>query len=269
MVRSIKNTLKIILHNSDKQEIDLDYKLHDSLLAQKWAKKIKHLQRIPIDPIESYTHDVSDIKTIYKEFCEVAELQPIDIDNLDQGVLNQLHKIYEDQHEVLSGHKDKAILYKFHQSIHFNEDPQRGKGEITVGWGTKEGILTEQFDCHSYYADQIEKNNMYLPPTELGKQPLNYWKDNEPNDQERFNQLCKPHKTFRAKFFISLYDRVLEKFSPDFIQWFSHYKQDWLETHKIQDYTETHHYSAPLLAYTDDKQDLSGCKLVKIELNTV
>jgi len=266
MVRSIKNTFKIILLNSDNQEIDLDYKLHDSLLAQKWAKKIKHLHRIPIDPVESYAYDLSDIETVYKEFCNFAKLQPIDINPLDQSILNELHEIYEEQHEELSKHENNEILYKFHQSIHFNEDPERGQGEITIGWGTKEGPLTEQFDCHSYYTNKIEQNNIYLPWTELGKEPVNYWRDKEPNEQKRFMELCKPHQTFRAKFFISLHDRVVKKFTLDFIQWFAQYKKDWLETHQIKDYTEIHHYSAPLLAHTNNKQDLTGSKFVRIEL---
>lgn len=265
MVRSV-NQFKIILQDLDRNEIDLDYKLNDSLLAHKWAKKIKHLHRIPIDSIESGTEDVSDIKTIYNEFCDFAKLQPININKLDQSILNQLHKIYEDQHEVLSKHENNKILYKFHHSIHYIENPKRGAGAITVGWGIKEGPLTEMFDCHSYYSDQIEKNNIYLPWTELGKEPLNYWADNEPNDQKRINELCVPHKTFRAKFFISLHDKVVKKFTPDFIRWFAQYKKDWFEAHMIKDYKEIHHYSAPLLAYTNNKQDLTGFKFVKIEL---
>ena len=50
----------------------------------------------------------------------------------------------------------------------------------------------------------IEKNNIYLPWAELGKKPVRYYTDKEPSDQKRINQLCKPHKTLRAKFFISL-----------------------------------------------------------------
>lgn len=261
-----KNNFKIILKNKDNHQIDVDYELHQSALSQKWANKIKHLKRVPIDPIESGLDNVSDIQQIYKQFCEFAGLEPIQFDTFNQSTYNTLHKIYEQQHEILSRKKDNGILYKFHHSIHHNEAPATETSAITVGWGIKEGPLTEQFDCDSYYADQLEQNNIYLPWAELGKKPLNYWRDGEPNDQKRVNELCKPHKTFRAKFFISLKDSVPKKFTPDFIQWFNQYKKDWILKHKIKDYTEIHQYSAPLLAHTSNKQDLTGCKFVGIEL---
>jgi hypothetical protein len=97
-------------------------------------------------------------------------------------------------------------LYKFHHSIHHNEGIKASKDELVVGWGVYEGPLTEQFNCYSYYAHQIEQNNIYLPWSELGKKPFAYYTDKEPNNQKRVNELCKPHTTFRAKFFISFKD---------------------------------------------------------------
>ena len=56
----LKNNFKLILSNSDNKELDLDYELYDSLLAEKWAKKIKHLKRVAIDPVESTIIDSID-----------------------------------------------------------------------------------------------------------------------------------------------------------------------------------------------------------------
>jgi hypothetical protein len=277
-----KNNFKIILKNKDNHQIDVDYELHHSALSEKWANKIKHLKRVPIDPIESGIDNVSDIQQLYKQFCEFAGLEPIQFDTFNQSTYNTLHKIYEQQHEKLIKKKDyHTILYKFHHSIHYNEQPAEKNGRawnhrhgvmlhhrpeaIQIGWGIKEGPLTEQFDCHSYYADQLEQNNIYQPWAELGKKPFKYWSNKEPNDQKRINELCKPHKTLRAKFFISLKDITPKKFPPDFIQWFNQYKKDWILEHKIKDYTEIHQYSAPLLAHTSNKQDLTGYKFVRIE----
>ena len=266
VISVLKNNFKLILKNSDNKELDLDYELHDSLLAEKWAKKIKHLKRVAIDPVESNIIDVSDIQDIYKKFCEFANLEPIDIEPLDQSKLNKLHKIYEEQHETLSRIKNNEILYKFHHSIHYNENIPNEESKIVVGWGINEGRLTEQFDCYSYYADKIEKNNIYLPWAELGKKPFAYYTDKEPNNQKRVNELCKPHMTLRAKFFISLKDITPSKFTPDFSKWFDQYKQAWFKAYKIQEYTPIHEYSAPMLAHTNNKQDLTGFKFVRIEL---
>ena len=51
-------TFKIIFDN----DIDVDYRLHDSELATKWFQKIKHLQNIPIDPVTSHQVDFSNLK---------------------------------------------------------------------------------------------------------------------------------------------------------------------------------------------------------------
>ena len=261
----IGNNFKIILRNQENKDIDLDYELHDSLLAEKWVKKIKHLKRVSIDLVESEIIDVSDIQNIYKEFCDFANLTPMAIDPLEQNTLNKLHKIYEEQHEKLSSVKNNEILYKFHHSIHYHEDVSEGISQIVVGWGIREGLLTEQFPCHLYYADRIEKNNIYLPWAELGKKPFHYYTDNEPDNEARMIELCKPHTTFRAKFFISLKDITPSEFTPDFIKWFDQYKQAWFKAYQIEDYAPIHEHSAPMLAHTNNKQDLTGFKFVRIE----
>ena len=62
---------------------------------------------------------------------------------------------------------------------------------------------------------------MYLPWTELGKKPFDYWSDGEPNNEERVMELCKAHFTFRAQFFIALKSNKPKSFPQEFIDWFS------------------------------------------------
>ena len=52
------NKFKIILTDKNNQLVDIDYTINNTLLAEKWFRKIKHLQNIPIDPIESATENV-------------------------------------------------------------------------------------------------------------------------------------------------------------------------------------------------------------------
>jgi len=257
------NTLKIVFDN----DLDVDYHLNDSELAKKWVSKIKHLQNIPIDPVESCIEDVSNIKSIYSQFCRFANIEPIDIKELDQDKLNQLHQVYEDQHERLSQLKENSILYKLHHSIHFHEGHTRDDHGITAGWGKYEGPLTHEYDCHNFYENNIIKNNIYLPWSELGKKPLGYWRDKEPNNQDRFNALAKPHTTFRARFFISTKDTNPRSFVPEFAEWFDRYKAGWFEHHNIDKWENIHEDSAPLLAITDYKGNLEGLKFKKIILN--
>jgi len=264
-----KNKFKITLINKNNQPFDVDYTLNDTVLAEKWFHKIKHLHKVPIDPVESDQVDLSDLKDICEQFCAYAgmDIPGIDFDEITQKDLNALHKIYEDSHDRLSRLKDNSILYKFHQAIHKRENPADLKGIIPVCWGTNEGPLTQIMDCQPFYEKEIKKNNIYLPWAELGKTPHRYWHDEEPNDQDRFNALAKPHITFRAKFFIATKDTKPMSFDTKFVEWFSTYKQGWLQHHKITQWENIHEDSAPLLAYTDCTDNLQNCVFKKIILN--
>lgn len=261
-----KNNFKIIFHDKNNKEIDLDYQLYDSPVASKWFKKIKHLKNIPIDKIESEQENVSDLQKIYNELCLFAGIQPKTFSKIDQALLNEFHKLYEDLHDVLSIKKNNSILYKFHHSIHYNEHGNipENKKSITIGWGTKEGPLTEIFPCNTFYDQNLIKNNIYLPWTELGKKPLDYWKHNEPNVQNRINQLCKPHVTFRAKFFIPYNDILTEDLQAEFIEWFQQYKNTWLMHHNINRWDQIDEYGAPLLAIALHNENISNLNFVKI-----
>ena len=252
-------TFKIIFNN----DIDIDYRLHDSELAEKWASKIKHLQNVPIDSVESCMEDFSDIKGIYAEFCKFANIEPINLAPLDQRKLNQLHQIYEEHHDRLSRLKDNTILYKLHHSVHFHEVGTTEKN-INVGWGTHEGMLTKQYKCYNFYEDSIIKNYIYLPWAELGKTPQTYWKDKEPSNQDRFNTLAKPHTTFRAKFFIASEDKEPAPLEPDFVEWFGNYKQGWFAHHGVNKWDNINEDSAPLLATTNYKGSMEGFRFNKI-----
>lgn len=254
-----------LVFQKQKKELQCKYTLADTLIAKKWFAKIKHLKNIPIDPIESDLTDISDLEKIYSDFCIKFDLKKLEFDDImNQKNLNTLHEIYEKSHDKLSRKKDNHLLYKFHHAIHHAESKDTTKTKIDVGWGVKEGPLTERFPCYDYYADSIQKNNIYLFWAELGKKPLQYYNDEEPNTQERINELCRPHNTLRAKFFIALTDHEVKQFDNKFTEWFKPFKEGWLEAHNLREYTEKDQYSAPLLATADHNVDLTGAQLVKI-----
>tara|TARA_B100001287_G_C22643578_1_gene511433 strand:+ start:170 stop:958 length:789 start_codon:yes stop_codon:yes gene_type:complete len=260
-----KNKFKIIFDRQGEQ-IDAEYILADTFVAEKWFKKIKHLKNIDIDKIESGLEDVSNLPEIYKNFCMQYNLQQQNFDWTKQDTFNQLHKIYENNHEKISKTKNNHLLYKFHHAIHEAESPTVENKRISVSWGIKEGPLTEKFTCHDFYEDEIVKNNIYLSWAELGKKPLTYWRNKEPDNQRRINELCKPHITARAKFFLNLSNAEPKNFPTKFTIWFEKYKQGWLHFYNINDYQPKHHYSAPILAYADHTLDLTHTKFKRLEL---
>ena len=261
-------TFKVILQDKSKKSLAIDYWLNDTPLAEKWFNKIKHLQRVPVDQIESGICDLSDIHGIHRDFCDFANIdyRPIQ-QQITQEDCNFLHKLYEDNHNELSRKKNNAILYKFHHAIHNFENQDTRDNKITVGWGINEGPLTENYLCNPSYDDYIIQNNLYLPWSELGKTPIKYWANNEQGGQVRFNELCKPHITLRAKFFIAVDKIVPKKFSKKFEEWFEQYKTDWLSSYNLESWSPIDEDSAPLLAVTDCKEDLTQLEFKSISID--
>lgn len=254
-----KNSFTIVLKNPE-SEIDLKYSLNDTDLARAWYKKIKHLCRVPVSKVESDLEDTSNLDRIYQKFCEFAGLEYKPILNFSQQTLNELHEVYEKSHEKLSKLHDNEILYIFHHAIHENEKKSFEDNNINVGWGTKEGMLTSVFNCNKFYEKSLLKNHVYLRWAELGKKPLQYWKNQEPDKQERFLQLAKPHFTFRAKFFIQAEDQESRSLPINFIEWFAKYKDLWLAHYKISKWDETDEFCAPLLGIPEHKEDINYLK---------
>ena len=254
--------IKILFSNST-NVIECNYTLHESVIASNWFKKIKHLKDVAIDPVESYMVDLSDIKSLYDKFCDYAQItKDIEISVINQEVLNALHRVYETHHSTLVDYPNNDILYKFHKSIHYHEIGGV-PNKIVVGWGHKEGPVSYNFLCNPYYADNIKKNNLYLSWIELGKRPSDYYFDGEPHTQDRINELCKPHITFGANFFVPHADKnaVL---SNEFTEWFAPYKKSWCEKYGLKDWTAKDEYSAPLLAVADHSHDLTEYDFEKI-----
>ena len=268
-VLGMKNKFKVIFEDKNNKSFDVDYILNDTVIAEKWFHMIKHLHRIPIDPVESGQVDCTNLKDLSKKFCAYAgiDIPEIDFADITQKELNALHRIYEDNHDRLSRLKNNAILYQFHIAIHHSEQPTAPRDKIKVGWGVKDGPLKEKIDCNEYFEPTIKKNFLYATESELGKTPYQYWANGEPADETRFNQLCKPHITLRAKFHISLVDIDPIGFKKDFIDWFSNYSKSWLAKYRLPMWRPIDEQCAPLLAHTDYKGDLEGLKFKKIIIN--
>jgi hypothetical protein len=243
--------IKLYFSNGEKKQ-SLCYKLVSNPVSERWIKKIKHLSKIKHSPIETTGVSFSqNIQHIHREFCEFAGLKYNKIDYNNQQSLNLLHELYVSNHSRLSKLKNNDVLYKFHNSIHELEKQGIGK-RFYIGWGTIEGPLEEQFNCNEYYAETLVKNNLYLPWTELGKTPLDYYNNNEPAEFDRFCELSKPHVTLRAKFMIAMKDFNPPTLSPEFEQWFAQFKTQWLEHYNISNWRACDEYLGVLLAEPQD-----------------
>jgi hypothetical protein len=244
--------LKIVFNNNNKKQ-ELLYNVVLNPVSERWIKKIKYLSRIPHSTLE--TTGVSfaqDIEKIHQEFCKFADVEYNKIDYNEQQSLNLLHNLYVKNHDRLSMIKNNDILYKFHNTIHELEDQKTGT-HFFIGWGVKEGPLTEKFMCNEFYKKSMSKNNIYLPWSELGKTPLIYYRDKEPSDINRLCELSKPHITLRAKFTIAIKNFNVIDFPAGFEEWFTPFKQKWLDHYKIKDWRVQDEYAGVLLAEPEDQ----------------
>jgi hypothetical protein len=244
--------LKIVFNNEDKKQ-ELSYKIVPNPVSDRWIKKIKHLSRVPHSISETTGISFAqNIEHVHREFCEFADIQYNKINYNEQQSLNLLHELYVGNHDRLSMTKNNDILYKFHNAIHELEKKNRDV-RFYIGWGTSEGPLEEQFNCNEYYAETFVKNNLYLPWTELGKTPMDYYNNGEPSEFDRFCNLAKPHMTLRAKFMIALKDFDPPELSQEFEQWFSRFKTPWLEHYDIRDWRARDEYTGVLLAEPENR----------------
>ena len=244
--------LKIVFNKNNKKQ-ELLYNVVPNTLSERWIKKIKHLSKVPHSVFEttgvSFTQD---IEHIHREFCKFAGVEYKIFNYNEQQSLNLLHELYEKNHNLVGMRKDNNIVYKFHNAIHELEKKNKGV-RFYIGWGIKEGPLEEKFNCNEYYAKTFVKNNLYLPWSELGKSPLNYYNDKEPTRLERFCELSKPHVTLRAKFMIAMKDFDPPVLSQEFEQWFSQFKTAWLAHYNIREWRTRDEYIGVLLAEPEDR----------------
>ena len=233
---------------NDQQNIDsIEYVLTENNFSQRWFNKIKKIYRVPPSLGDSYLdcrldRSPSRVNELLEKICRVTgtEFKKIDITN--QQDLNHAHQnFYENLHKLFVEKRlELDLLYQLHMEIHRTESINSGKefvNFISVGWAHREGPLIEEHPAQKYYSKQaVKAGNLYARWSELGKLPTIYYRDREPDDQNRFNALSKPNLHHRAKFEIAIMDRELQPFSQDFVDWFTPYKEGWLKHHGLDDW---------------------------------
>jgi hypothetical protein len=245
--------IKLIFSDNNGKNNDVDFLLNDSDIARRWFNKIKHLQFIKHSLIETSSQTPIDIEFAHKEFCNAVGLQFKKLEYSNQEHLNYLHEIYEKYHSHVSYKEHNEKLYRFHIAIHHIDRKEYFESFYDIGWGIKEGPLTKKFVCNQFYENKIEKNNIYLLWSELGKKPKFYFDSKEPNNLDRFMELVYPHITFRAKFSIARKNVIIRNFNKDFIHWFENYKTPWLKKYKLDNWQEKDEQSGILLAIPKNK----------------
>ena len=120
---------EVVLIDSKKQKVNLKYKLVEgSEIADRWFNLcMKHLKRVAPDPVDSRYVTV-DLKVAYVDFCDLAGIEPTDIETVDQKKLNFLHhQLLEVIPGLSNTKKTFDVAQNFHNAIHLTEAMARGR----------------------------------------------------------------------------------------------------------------------------------------------
>jgi len=203
-------------------------------------KTIKHLQNLDIKFSDwDNPYYIEDPEKLLLKYA--ADLN-IDVSDSNikgnQSVLNYLHKIYE------KNYNGDSIWLNFHEQIHRCEKKYRDLNTVNLEWREKAGLLNSTISkslIDSHGITKIERGDVCMGWSELGKLPYDYWLDNEPNNFSRLCELVKPWITLRPKFkiYCEEYDTLLDKMHHKsvFNQWWANFEKDWCEYWDLPEYS--------------------------------
>jgi len=223
--------MKLIL--KDNTEITLH--LYNNECAEYVTDCIKHLQHCDI-PWSQYDNPFQEhgLEASIQSFCKKHNITAPDNVVGNQESLNQLHKFYE------LADKDEG-WHDFHSMIHRAES-QKGLGlpHCEISYKRLGGPFEKPFTHKHLTQTHCNLGTLYLRFTELGKTPIAYWADQEPNDIERIKALAKPWVTLRPNIFISFAtgeNLPSRNTIQQFQLWWDNYAEEWCKHWNKQKYT--------------------------------
>jgi hypothetical protein len=256
---------KIILEFTTSNGIEsLRYQLADNPIAKKWLEKIRHLQHVPVD--RATTSEIMELLS-YEE-CKIRLDDIIDWINTHthlslakqshytQDDLCVLHDHYLDLMKD-SQYDSHTQIHEFNTVIHWCE---RALNQIwinyfRISWGGNDGPYMEQFQQspYTYYTENIVPGNLYLYWAEQGKTPADYYCAQDPDNLENFLKITVPHRQFSG--FCTLQIDTKYTIGSEFWQWFSKYKQAFVDRWQLDDWTPLHQNGAIELATLLNSQE--------------
>jgi hypothetical protein len=206
---------------------------------------LKHLQHVSIpfkDWDNPYYRDTVSYELLVEQLDKFANKLNFTIDQSrciarDDEYLNELHRIYEVNY---NGNPD---WLDFHETIHLCQRFFYSKKNYIacLDWREKAGPLIKKFETQwsQYRTTKLTKGDVYVEWNELGKTPYMYWREKEPDDLDRINELVKPWVNFRPKLAIAMNDmNLLDVYKAvEFNQWWKKYQTSWCKKWNITEWT--------------------------------
>lgn len=233
--------------------ITVDLELANNPVAEFYYSCIRRLQHLDLffGPRETPYHplvtDITATKNLLKQQLQELGVE-IEFEKLqDQSYLNYLHDVYFQQCNT----QDRSYYTKWthvHDNIHLLETHNQHRSNPSVilfNYRNDAGLLYKKFDrSHLQYAVYtVEPGGCFLTEQELGKNPLTYYRDQEPNDIDFMCKISKPWVNLIPT--LNVATKPIEPITipDDFIQWFETYKEPWCQHWKISGWQPSEIYA--------------------------
>ena len=232
--------------------------LFDTPLKPVIEKMFKHLGPVPL-PFRPWDHPYyqANIQSIEKLEIYAKKLNII-LDKSkclirDQLYFNHLHELYE------KGYDGNPDWLDYHEHIHLCENLSR-QSDLILSHRELAGPLAQPMNLEwlTNSTQQLHLGDLYLQWAEMGKTPYTYWKNNEPDNKERLNNLAKPWVNLCSKLIVSFSDQLLVPTHNqlEFDYWWRSRSQEWCRHWNIDLWTLADMHSVIVIGKIDNFQEL-------------
>lgn len=240
--------------------------LADNPVAEFYYSCIRRLQHLDLffGPRETPYHPLITDKNLTQQLLQkqLKELEvDVDPDKLDdQLYLNYLHDIYFQK----CNSQDRKYYTQWtyaHDTIHLLEVHNKHRinsSVIVFNYRNNAGLLYKNFDRSylQYATHSVDPGTCFLVEQELGKNPLTYYQDQEPNDIETICRLSKPWVNLIPTMNIATKSLLPAPVPQDFVQWFADYKDQWCQHWNISNWTPSEMYAKIPLGHLSNFDEL-------------
>lgn len=186
-------------------------------------------------------NSVTDISELGKELFNITVVKE---SLLDQSYLNSLHQYYEENYKKTTYNR---TWLRFHDLIHKIELLNKPYTEIInilcyylIDYEDLDGKLQYSVTDRTVLEQSVtnfEKGNCYLMWQELGKTPMQYWRDGySGEDVEHFLNVARPLTYLKPVLCLALTDfeyKIDQSELDQFDKWFEPLKSSWMEHYNI------------------------------------
>ena len=265
----MSNKFYLIVQAQDGNEYYLPYQLANNPIAEEWMKKLKHVSKIPLDPVYTTKNDPgltkellnsnisADINLLNNSLGKIYDIKS----EYNQEDCNILHS-YTVKHQYAQTLEIRDIFHRLHRQLHRLEGILTGNELhwLLGEWGEAGGLVTtkHKYSPYDYYSSTMSAGNIYQRWAEFGKPPYTYWQDHDIEDIEHFLFTCKPHITFRPGFVLCIRDHIDECYNAEFEVWFKKYQKFWEEKYNAPPASAYSQGSVLLAEPLEDQTDLQS-----------